>query len=134
MKFKGRIQKRILSVILSLAFVLSAPSARADASREFLMSCTYGVLAGTILGTASLAFTSQPGENLKNIARGASLGLYAGIILGLYVVYIVPGQSEDDEIPGQVRNSIELAPKIIPLMNAEEQIDGMYVAKTIYQF
>lgn len=58
------------------------------------MSCTYGVLAGTLVGTALLAFEDQPGDNLNKVARGASIGLYAGIMLGLYVVYAVP---EDDD-------------------------------------
>lgn len=58
------------------------------------MSCTYGVLAGTMIGAASLAFSNKPGDNLNNIARGASIGLYAGILLGLYVVYAVPSEDE----------------------------------------
>lgn len=49
------------------------------------MSTTYGVLAGTLVGAASLSFTNKPGDKLYRIARGASLGLYAGIILGWYV-------------------------------------------------
>lgn len=59
----------------------------------------YGVLAGTLVGAASLAFTEDPGNNLNHVARGASLGLYTGILLGLYVVYIVPGMDKDDEDP-----------------------------------
>lgn len=62
--------------------------------RGFVMSCTYGVLAGTLVGAATLAFTENPGDHLRNVAKGASLGLYAGILLGAYVVYVVPGQME----------------------------------------
>jgi hypothetical protein len=65
-----------------------------NAGREFVMSCTYGVMAGTLVGAASLAFTSKPSDNLNRVARGASIGLYAGILLGLYVIYIVPGLEE----------------------------------------
>ncbi len=69
-------------------------------SKEFIASCMYGVLAGTLVGAASLAFTDRPGDNLNRVARGASLGLYTGIALGLYVVYIVPGlNSESEEDP-----------------------------------
>lgn len=64
--------------------------------REFIMSCTYGVLAGTLVGAALLAFTDQPGENLSKVARGASIGLYTGILLGIYVVYVVPGQNVEE--------------------------------------
>jgi len=65
-------------------------------TREFIMSCTYGVLAGTLVGAASLAFTDKPSDSVHRVARGASLGLYTGILLGLYVVYIVPGMEEPE--------------------------------------
>jgi len=64
--------------------------------KEFMTSVTYGVLAGTLVGAATLAFTKSPGENLNKIARGASLGLYLGIGLGFYVVYGVDDGREDD--------------------------------------
>ena len=65
--------------------------------KEFIMSCTYGILTGTLVGFASLAFTDQPGENLNRVARGASLGLYLGIALGAYVVYMVPSQMDEED-------------------------------------
>lgn len=61
------------------------------------MSCTYGVLAGTLVGAATLAFTDKPSDNLNKVARGASLGLYTGILLGLYVVYVVPGMNDNSD-------------------------------------
>jgi hypothetical protein len=67
-------------------------------AKEFIMSCTYGVLAGTLVGTAILAFEDQPGDNLNKVARGASIGFYAGILLGLYVVYGV-SEGEDNFDP-----------------------------------
>lgn len=69
---------------------------QSNPAKEFIMSCTYGVLAGTLVGTAILAFEDQPGDNLNKVARGASIGLYAGILLGLYVVYVVPGSNEEE--------------------------------------
>lgn len=69
--------------------------------KEFITTCTYGVLAGTLVGAATLAFTNNPGDNLNNIARGASIGLYAGILLGAYIVYGVDdggGESYDGDI------------------------------------
>ena len=81
-------------------FLLSSfsPSfARADSGREFLLSCTYGVLAGALVGAATLAVEDDPDEKLHRVARGASLGLYTGILLGLYVVYVVPAQMEAEE-------------------------------------
>lgn len=94
MKFRSA---RVLPIILVFVSTLFAsPKAKADAARDFLMSCSYGVLAGTLVGAASLAFADKPGESLNRVARGASIGLYAGILLGLYVVYAVP--SEEDEM------------------------------------
>jgi hypothetical protein len=43
---------------------------------------TYGVVGGALLGTASLAF----GAGGRSIAKGASLGLYAGLLFGGYVI------------------------------------------------
>jgi hypothetical protein len=90
------IRNRFIGAALTLGLLIPYSRVEADPSKEFLMSCTYGVLAGTLVGAASLAFTSQPGDNLRNIARGASLGLYTGILLGAYVVYLVPGQDESN--------------------------------------
>ncbi len=42
----------------------------------------YGAASGALLGIATLAFDGPT----KNIAKGASLGLYAGILFGSYIV------------------------------------------------
>ena len=92
--------KRFYIILLLMSLSGGAASAQSGenkyAMKEFIRSCTFGVLAGTLVGAATLAFTDQPGENLNRVARGASLGLYAGIALGVYVVYIVPNQVEDE--------------------------------------
>lgn len=59
-------------------------------SRVFLLTATYGVVAGTLTGLGSLAFYKSPGDHTRNVAMGASLGLYMGILLGAYMVYMVP--------------------------------------------
>ncbi|MCB0351813.1 MAG: hypothetical protein KDD38_11560 [Bdellovibrionales bacterium] len=94
-----QLSKKILGTIILLGFVAAAPRAHASSEREFIMSCTYGVLAGTMVGAASLAFVDRPGENLQQVARGASIGLYMGIGLGIYTVYVIPKkiQREDEE-------------------------------------
>ena len=56
-----------------------------------------GIVAGALLGAASLALTESPGDNLRNIAMGASIGLYLGIGIGVYQVYF----SGDDEPPAK---------------------------------
>ena len=88
---------RIFTVLIVLSLgVFSSRSADAM-GKELITSATYGVLAGTIVGAATLAFSDNPGDNLQRIARGASLGLYAGIALGLYVTYGVPTEEEDED-------------------------------------
>src|ERR1700722_20222322 len=77
--------KRLVS--LGIIIVLASPFAKANGGKEFTTSVIYGTLAGTLVGAATLAFTTNPGDNLNNVARGASYGLYAGILLGLYVTY-----------------------------------------------
>lgn len=71
----------------------------AASGKIFSRSVLYGTLAGTLVGFASLAFTANPGGNLNNVARGASYGLYTGILLGAYVAYGVSDEPEGDQGP-----------------------------------
>lgn len=126
--------KRCLALIF--AGLLSTPSAYAEGAsqqREFIMSVTYGVLAGTLVGAASLAFVSKPGDNLNRVARGASIGLYTGILLGLYVVYVVPGMQGPEEEDPQVRLD-KLNFFVAPTFTAANQIDGVHADWTILRF
>ncbi|MGK0367017.1 MAG: hypothetical protein ACI9QD_000150 [Thermoproteota archaeon] len=50
--------------------------------RAFLVLSGYGTTGGGLLGLASMAF----GEDSIAIARGMSLGLYAGMLFGSYVI------------------------------------------------
>ena len=74
------------------------PNQNSQAMREFILSCSYGVMAGTLVGAATLAFSDRPGSNLNRIARGASIGLYAGILLGVFVVYGGNSAPDEDEV------------------------------------
>jgi hypothetical protein len=105
---KSRISARRFSTAMLIAFsALGLPSqSRADAGRDFIVSCSYGVLAGTLVGAATLAFSDRPGDNLNKVARGASLGLYGGILLGAFVVF--GGPAEDEDAAAQLnRTSLE---------------------------
>ena len=62
----------------------------------FLKSCGYGTLGGAALGAVSLAFVDNPNSKVSNIAKGASLGLYAGIGYGIYQIYTRNHQSNDN--------------------------------------
>ncbi len=97
-----------LTLCLSLVFV--APrTAQAEIpakAKAFLTITGYGAASGALLGAASMAF----GTSTRAIAQGASLGLYAGIIFGTYVLVShhqrSRGYYDDDASP--YRNSSEL--------------------------
>ncbi len=65
----------------------SADSSMTGTLKAFVLTSTYGVLAGSLTGLASLAFYKTASAHTRNIAVGASLGLYTGIFLGAYIVY-----------------------------------------------
>ena len=87
--------RKKIGLFLTVFFVLvtSQPS-HGEEGKEFFTSVVYGTVAGTLVGVATLAFTADPGDNLMNIARGASIGLYCGILLGVYLTYWT-GDSND---------------------------------------
>jgi hypothetical protein len=125
-----RVFASILSAIVILGF--SDRASGENSGREFLMSCTYGVLAGTLVGAASLAFVDKPGDNLNHVARGASLGLYTGIFLGLYVIYIVPGlegNPDEDPLVTQQNRRFDVLPLFSP-----KGLDGAQASWTLTRF
>ena len=73
-------------ILLFLIMLSVQPFQKANAmdakGKAFLIICTYGTVGGALLGFASMAF----GTNSRAIAQGASLGLYAGIGFGAYVI------------------------------------------------
>lgn len=125
---------RILSVISASLLVLAAPaSSYADTTtREFVTSCTYGVMAGTLVGVASLAFTDKPSDSLNRVARGASLGLYTGILLGIYVVYIVPGMEKEEEDPVAAFDNLPVI--VSPTLSENNTLDGARADWRILRF
>jgi NhaP-type Na+/H+ or K+/H+ antiporter len=127
--------KRLFSLVLAVIGVSAAAAPQQPApdssGHEFIMSCTYGVLAGTLVGAASLAFTSDPGQSLQTVARGASLGLYAGILLGLYVVYIVPSMEASEEESVALLDRI---PMLNPTLHDGRHIDGLRADWTVLRF
>lgn len=133
--------KKFLLSIVTVAFVsgvvtFPAQKAKADPGREFMMSVTYGTLAGALLGTASLAFTDNPGDKLQRIARGASLGLYFGILLGLYVVYGVPDERDElnNILPPEDSYGFRFQPIVYPTLSDAGKIDGAAVDVTVFKF
>lgn len=124
---------RILVLLGLLMNGLMPSAAIADnTTREFVTSCTYGVMAGTLVGVASLAFTNKPGDSLNRVARGASLGLYTGILLGVYVVYILPGMEVEEEDPVAMLDKIPLL--VSPTLSDTYRLDGFKADWTVHRF
>lgn len=81
---------RTLLIPLLMALTLVAPqkSYAQDSgglppkAKAFLLVSGYGAAGGALLGLASMAF----GTSSRAVAQGASLGLYAGILFGTYVL------------------------------------------------
>jgi hypothetical protein len=93
-------RKLLLLVIFTLA--MATPRSSYALSKNFklyIMTSAYGVIAGTITGVASLAFYAEPKDHLRNVAMGASIGLYVGILLGTYMVYAMPDKSKPKAAP-----------------------------------
>ena len=87
-----------------------------------------------MVGAASLAFTGKPSENLNRVARGASIGLYTGILLGFYAVYIVPGMEASSEEEPVVRLN-RLNFMLSPTLAADNRTpDGLKADWKIYHF
>ncbi|MCK5882051.1 MAG: hypothetical protein KAG61_00060, partial [Bacteriovoracaceae bacterium] len=81
------IGQKIKTLLIALALITSFTAASnayaIDAKAKALAAMAlYGTVGGAMLGTASLAF----GTSERSIAVGGSLGLYAGLIFGGYVV------------------------------------------------
>lgn len=90
---------------------------------EFIKTCGYGALIGAGVGVVTLAMENNPNEHYANVAKGASLGLYAGIAYGMY-------ESRRQPEP-TLRQDYGLL--IIPKFE-EAKVDGLEVASTVYSF
>lgn len=84
---------RVRIAILSLLLILTPLQTSASELRTFLMSCAYGTGIGALGGLTAMALSDSPGSNVNMIAKGASLGLYAGIAVGAYMISEKPSSS-----------------------------------------
>ncbi len=73
--------KRTISIIILCS--LFSSFGQAANLRGFLKACAWGTVGGAAAGVVSLAFADKPNESWNNVAKGASLGLYAGIAYGV---------------------------------------------------
>lgn len=77
--------KKIVSLLFSMVLVVNllAPAQAMDSRVKVVSSvAAYGTVGGALLGLASLPF----GAKGRSVAVGASLGLYAGLLFGGFIV------------------------------------------------
>jgi hypothetical protein len=96
----------VLLVTLTMTFSNGARAEMPAKAKAFLTMAGYGAGGGALLGAASLAFGASP----RAIAQGASLGLYAGIFFGAYILVSHHqkqyGNYEDNSSPYQESTDI----------------------------
>lgn len=93
---------RSLVLVFSLLF-FSIGQVRADVGprvKALGAMAAYGTVGGALLGTASLAF----GASGRAVAKGASIGLYAGLLFGGYVVMSHAYKKHQQENPQPQEN------------------------------
>lgn len=115
---------------LLVLILLFSVTAKADPMKDFLLTCAYGTAAGAAIGLATLAFTDNPNGKISNVARGASLGLYAGIAYGLIVANDRAkngGMSSDDY-------SFKPSPVMITAQTHQGKVDGLQAQWLVSHF
>lgn len=75
---------KILVLSVSLVTVVS-PQSKASEIRTILTASAYGAGAGALVGLTALTFSDSPSQNISLVTRGASLGLYVGLAVGIYM-------------------------------------------------
>ena len=111
--------RKILPLLIFV--LLQSQAAQAQSLKRFVTSCAWGTLGGAGLGVVSLAVEDKPSQSWNNVARGASLGLYAGIAYGIYSMNKEPEMSQQPDFA------------IVPTFK-KGQIDGAEVFATVLSF
>lgn len=74
----------MMRTLLLFTFVILSLQSHAEPFQDGFRYGTYGIVAGALAGGTSIALSDDPGSNLAPVARGASLGLYAGILVAVF--------------------------------------------------
>lgn len=94
--------------------------------QTFLKHCGYGVLIGAGAGVLSLAFENRPGDNIGNVAKASSLGLYAGIAYGFYDMKL---QQDNYKYYQEYGSVFMISPKF-----AQHSVEGINIHGTVLKF
>lgn len=70
-----------------LSFELRQQQKPSYSLQDFFITSLYGTLIGSIIGTVTMSINEEETQDLRKIAQGASIGLYAGLATGLYTFY-----------------------------------------------
>lgn len=86
--------KKVLIILLTVFLIKPQPAQAGipPKAKAFMVVSAYGTVGGALLGFATMAY----GTNSRAIAQGASLGLYAGLIFGAYV--LASHKTADDQM------------------------------------
>lgn len=121
--------KNLFAALLIISFLVIPKPAQAGEMKTFLLSCAYGTMIGAAVGLASVAVSDDPSHHGQNIAKGASLGLYAGIGLGLYLNYGRSSSADTQDVEFK-----EISPMWLQADSHKGQIQGASVHWTTLQF
>lgn len=87
----SRVNSIAAGLVAALALGGGASAVQGQSTEErfqdLFVTAGYCTAFGAALGTAFLAWTDNPTENLRYVAVGASLGFIGGSILGTYVIF-----------------------------------------------
>jgi hypothetical protein len=119
----------IKGLLFSCLLIISNIAMASNSFSQFLKSCGYGALIGGGIGVVSLAFGNKPSQHYANVARGLSLGLYAGVAFGAYQAF---GKNQPQYKYYQDMD-YSTSTVIIPKM-VQARIDGLEVSSTVYNF
>ena len=82
----------LANLCLLLSFRLHAADTGSQVTsnrfQHIFTTAAYSAALGGAIGTAVLAFTPKPADNLRFIAIGASIGFMSGILLGGYLAFV----------------------------------------------
>jgi hypothetical protein len=97
--------KALLAIPVLVATLLTSVPAQAETTateerfQDLFITAGYCSAFGAAFGTALLAFTTEPAENLRYVAVGASLGFIGGTALGSYIIFSPMVASEGTQKP-----------------------------------
>jgi hypothetical protein len=77
-------KKGIVIVVTAMILFCSTVSRAQTTGSIILEDALYGGIIGTLVGGAFLAFSDDPGDNLDYLAKGAAVGVIAGMLFGVY--------------------------------------------------